>query len=63
MVNACKCPNVVGCAFTEFIRICGQICEDLKALKIHFSPPPTISHYVLKLKVSDKLHKTIHYFP
>jgi hypothetical protein len=40
MVNACKCHDVVGCAFIEFTRICGQICEDLKVSEDTFSPTP-----------------------
>ncbi len=62
-MHACKCPDAVGCVSTEFAGICGQIREDLKVLRIHLSPPPAVSCYILELKVSDRLHKTLHYFP
>jgi len=63
MVHACKCPNEVGSASTEFAGICGQISEDLKVLRIHFSPTPTVSCYILEWKVGGRFHKTLHYFP
>jgi hypothetical protein len=62
MLHACNRPNEVGCASTEFAGICGQISEDLKVLWIHFSPTPTVSYYILEWKVSDRLHKILHYF-
>ncbi len=59
MVHACKCPDEVGSASTEFAGICGQINADLKVLRYTSPQPLTVSYYILEWKVSNRLHKTL----